>query len=118
MRLSIWFGITIVLIATSTARLGAADVPVDFGTSPLQTLYLLNSDFAVRRSSVLAQGLQQPGKTPTELIGAAFRRILIRDPDPEELSAALELWNASSGAVPLESVCQALLNLNEFQYQE
>lgn len=87
-------------------------------TSPLQTLYLLNSDFAVRRSSVLAQGLQQPGKTPTELIGAAFRRILIRDPDPEELSAALELWNASSGAVPLESVCQALLNLNEFQYQE
>ena len=34
-----------------------------------------------------------------------------------ELSAALELWSASPDS-PLGSVCQALLNLNEFQYVE
>jgi hypothetical protein len=46
----------------------------------------------------------------TEFIRNAFRNILLREPAAEELSAAQELKSAS--------LCQALLNLNEFIYVE
>ena len=86
-------------------------------TSPLQSLYLLNSSFAVARSRALAKPLQALNRDRGETLREAFRRTLLREPDEAELSAALELWSASPES-PLESVCQALLNLNEFQYVE
>lgn len=90
----------------------------EVSTSPLQSLYLLNSDFSIRRARALAERLRGAGTEPSALIQAAFHQILVRDPDTEELAAALELWYASSGQAPLESLCQALLNLNEFNYRE
>ncbi len=87
-------------------------------TSPLQSLYLLNSPFASERSRALAKQLESFSSDRAELLRAAFRRILLREPEAEELAAAAELWDASLVAEPLASVCQALLNLNEFNYVE
>jgi hypothetical protein len=88
-------------------------------TSPLQSLYLLNSPFAVERSSFLARSIRTSlDEDRDSLIRAAFRRVLLREPVADELLAATQLWQASSQADPLPSVCQALLNLNEFNYVE
>ncbi|QDU27166.1 Planctomycete cytochrome C [Anatilimnocola aggregata] len=97
----------------------------DVSTSPLQSLFLLNSPFAVRQSNVLAARLSKGANDRTELIHRAFRHILLREPSAEELSAAQELWPvlipgkpaADVSQIPA-SVCQALLNLNEFIYVE
>lgn len=90
----------------------------DVSTSPLQSLYLLNSEFSILRAQSLTRQLQGSALEPAASIAAAFRRILLREPDAEELAAALELWNCSGDAVPLELLCQALLNLNEFNFLE
>jgi hypothetical protein len=89
----------------------------DVSTSPLQSLYLLNSEFSVERAQVLAERLRDSGAEQDVLIREAFRQVLLRDPDAEEMAAAVELCNACEGE-PLEAVCQALLNLNEFNYVE
>jgi hypothetical protein len=90
----------------------------EVSTSPLQSLYLLNSPFAVERSSALAQQLEQVAGDREQLINAAFRRILLREPTDEERTAAAALLEEASGRDALASLCQALLNLNEFNYVE
>ena len=70
------------------------------------------------RARAVAGQLDSSGADPEALIRAAFRRILLRAPDSEELAAAVELWQGAEGANPLETLCQALLNLNEFNYVE
>lgn len=90
----------------------------DVSTSPLQSLYLLNSEFVVGRSRALAALIAESAGEPAAQVAAAFRRILLREPDAEELNAALDLEKSSAGAPVLESLCQALLNLNEFSYVE
>jgi hypothetical protein len=94
-------------------------------TSPLQSLYLLNSPFAIEHSRALAEGVSKGTNDRAEFIQSAFRQILLRDPAPEELLAAQELWPAFVAGQPAAdpatgpgSLCQALLNLNEFIYVE
>lgn len=94
-------------------------------TSPLQSLYLLNSSFAVEQSDALAGRLSKATHERTEFIRSAFRQILLRDPTAEELLAAQELWPPFVAGKPAAdptkipaSLCQALLNLNEFIYVE
>jgi hypothetical protein len=94
-------------------------------TSPLQSLYLLNSPFVVEQSQTLAVRLLRNTSDRTELIRSAFRSILLRAPSAAELMAAQELWQVVAASTQtaddpaaLASVCQALLNLNEFNYVE
>lgn len=87
-------------------------------TSPLQSLYLLNSPFAVEQSQALAARLSGTDNQQMEVIRSAFRSILLREPTADELTAAQELWRAADGPAAPASLCQALLNLNEFIYVE
>jgi hypothetical protein len=91
-------------------------------TSSLQSLYLLNSDFSWRCAQTLAARICHDA-SDAEQIQEAFRRVLLREPTAEEWAAARRLWQIHAGesleaASPLELLCQALLNLNEFVYVE
>jgi len=118
----------------------------EISTTPLQALYLLNADFSLRAARTLVEEIQQAsGGRPDQWISEAFRRILQREPNEQELQASLELLkvlrNAPADEVeddahdadedddedesepppppsPLVLLCQTLLNLNEFAYLE
>ncbi|MCA9117739.1 MAG: DUF1553 domain-containing protein [Planctomycetaceae bacterium] len=111
-------------------------------TTALQSLYLFNDRFVLDRAIRLAETLQQEagGSVPRQ-IRLACLRSLGREPNGEELQAAVEFVNrvASEDATtvaavsaepadgqppphirlsPLALFCQVLLNLNEFAYLE
>lgn len=103
----------------------------DVSTSPLQSLYLLNSEFSTRQAGALAKQIESsvaafvskskvdsPNEVQRQSIVAAFQKILLRDPRPSELAAAETFWNRSPESDRLPRLCQSLLNLNEFLYLE
>lgn len=87
-------------------------------TSPLQSLYLLNSPFAVEQSEALAARLSVTESERSEFIRRAFQSVLLREPAADELAAALELMTSADGPTAPANLCRALLNLNEFMYVE
>ncbi|MCC7423666.1 MAG: PSD1 domain-containing protein [Planctomycetaceae bacterium] len=100
-------------------------------TSPLQSLYLLNSPFLMERARTLAADVERLAESDRAgQIEAAFRRVLSRPPTAEERAAAETLWvrvtdgvsNTEAGprgtVSPLQFLCQSLLNLNEFAFVE
>jgi hypothetical protein len=96
-------------------------------TVPLQSLYLLNNDFAVARARAFARRVwTRAGGDRGHQCEAAFLLALGRSPDDVERAAAREFFEAhgrgpaAAGEVPeaLVPFCQALLNLNEFVYLE
>lgn len=92
-------------------------------TVALQPLYLLNSDFMVKRATALAEIVRKrAGDDLQKQIQVAFLRTLSRKPETEELLMAKRLLQPE-GTTPettekdgLVHLCHALLNLNEFVY--
>jgi hypothetical protein len=96
-------------------------------TVPLQSLYLLNNDFAVGRAKAFAQRVfARAASDPGRQIETAFLLALGRTPDEAEQRAARHFFAthaedaAASDEVSTSLVhfCQALLNVNEFVYLE
>jgi len=102
-------------------------------TSPLQSLYLLNSQFSSDRAERLSEIVRaRSGDDSDCQIDDAFRIVLQRVPTEEERRAAKQLLvtDVPVGVPPsggaeedrlkpgLQLLCQALLNLNEFAYLE
>jgi hypothetical protein len=87
-------------------------------TTPLQQLFVLNSEWMEYQAKSLAQrvhGISDAG----EKITALYRRALLRDPTAEEVDQALSFLDARKAAVgyvPWPEYTQALLSTNEFIY--
>lgn len=82
-------------------------------TTALQSLALYNNDFMLRQSRYLAGRLQsEAGDKADAQVTHAFRLVLGRDPDADEMSGATSLI-AETG---LFAFCRSLLNSSEFVY--
>ena len=96
-------------------------------TVPLQSLALLNSDFAILRGEAFADRLlKETDGSPAEVVKRAWRVAMGRDPLAPEQALALEFIEAQksqyTGAdAPVRAVadfCQMLLASNAFLYVE
>lgn len=83
-------------------------------TTPLQAMQLFNSEFVIDQSTRLAQQIEKQFAEPAQQIEDAFRRILLRSPDVEELDWSITFLNEHG----LAAVCRALVNTNEFLWME
>ena len=81
-------------------------------TTPLQALNLMNSDFVVTQSELIAQRAQGVGDDPKQQAIRCFELILCRAPGSDELDAALNL--IENHDLPL--LCRTLINTNEFAF--
>ena len=80
-------------------------------TTPLQALNLLNSEFVMEQSDLLADRvMKESGEDPKVAIGRCFELLLGRRVEAEELQACMELAESHG----MTMVCRALLNSNEF----
>ena len=96
-------------------------------TVPLQSLALLNSDFAVARGEAFAKTLlAETNGSPTEICRQAWRIAIGRHPTPDEEAIAVEFIAAQRGQYAgddapvwaLADFCQMLLASNAFLYLE
>lgn len=63
-------------------------------TVPQQALFLMNSPFMQRQSGALSSRLPVQGSTPdSETIKALYHRVLLRDPQPDEVELAQRFLN-------------------------
>ncbi len=82
-------------------------------TTPLQALSLMNSDFVMEQSKLIAdRAAKEADNDITASIDRCFELVLNRLPTDEERTACNELA-AESG---LSLVCRALINTNEFTF--
>lgn len=102
------------------AVFGAFDCP-DFGqstpgrrasTTSIQALNLFNSRFVIEQSRELAEQLEASANDRRQQIQEAYRRVLNRLPDDDEIANA-EPVVAEYG---LSALCRALFNCNEFLF--
>ena len=90
-------------------------------TMPLQSLSLLNSEFAVRRSQQLAERLQREGQNDAQRVDLAFQWLTGRSPDPQQRDDALDFiqsQSADAGPRAWADLCQMLMASNLFLYLE
>jgi hypothetical protein len=90
-------------------------------TVALQPLFLLNSDFMVRRAEALAAKVRSlAGDDLERQVRTALLHTLGREPNEAELGRSLAMLetqgDAASDDRALMRFCHALLNLNEFVY--
>lgn len=94
----------------------------DSSTTAPQSLSLFNGAFTLERAREMAAKLQSEHPTgDTELVRAAWKGVLSREPDAREVSRALDFLNTqarNTGArIPaVTELVRALFNLNEFLY--
>jgi len=124
----------------STSFLDVFDFPVmaanctrrGSSATPLQSLTLLNGDFAMKRAEDFASRVGEfagPAASPEEKVETAFRLALARKPQPQETQWTLghlqkiERAHLQMNAKPddaarqaLTGVCQMILATNEFLY--
>ncbi|MDB6076025.1 MAG: Planctomycete cytochrome, partial [Verrucomicrobiaceae bacterium] len=82
-------------------------------TTALQSLALMNNDFMLRQADHFAERLQRDaGADSTAQIRRAFNLAFAREPNAEELSAAVAFVKTGG----LFALCRMLLNANEFAY--
>ena len=91
----------------------------DVSVRPDQALWLFNNPFVVEQSRHLARSLGS--STGHESITRLYRRILLRNPEPDELVRAAHLLSSTgkeTGSLTeaWASLAQALLISNEFRY--
>ena len=79
-------------------------------TTPLQALNLMNSDFVVQQSELIAERAES--ESADDSLKRCFELILNREPTDEEV----ELCSAIAKEEGLAIVCRALLNSNEFAF--
>ncbi|WP_294380587.1 PSD1 and planctomycete cytochrome C domain-containing protein [Prosthecobacter sp.] len=87
-------------------------------TVALQPLYLLNSDFMMRRAEALADKVYLfAGDDAAKQVETAFLRTLGRKPDTNEQQHAIAMLHTNADShTTLVQFCHALINLNEFIY--
>ena len=92
-------------------------------TVPLQQLFVLNSEFMIRRARALAQRLnQQNASTDDQRVELAYQLVYGRSPRPEELDLAVQFLQSSDETKVgnkingLEQLALALLSSNEFMF--
>jgi hypothetical protein len=83
-----------------------------FSASPLQSLALLNNDFVLHHSAVLAERLKRAHRAEKDQVRAAFSLALQREPAKDE-QAGFAQYAAAYG---LGAMCRVLLNSNEFLF--
>jgi hypothetical protein len=85
-------------------------------TTPLQQLYLLNSEFMRQNAEAVVRAEADPPRSMQERLRAAFRRVLQREPSPEEGDAAGRLLRRDPAADvdPWCMLVHGLLASNEF----
>ena len=84
-------------------------------TTPIQALTLMNHAFSLDMTRFLAERLvRDAGESPEARVRRAFALAVARDPDAEEVEAAVRLVEAHG----LRAFCRALINSNEFLYLE
>ena len=82
-------------------------------TTPLQALNLMNSDFVLEQSKLIADRAKQDNDgDDARSIDRCFELLLGRTPDEQERQACLELAQEND----LSLVCRALINSNEFAF--
>lgn len=82
-------------------------------TTPLQALSLMNEPFVLRQAARMANRVRQiAGDDVERQIHQTWRLALGREPDPAELTAAIETGNRHG----LKVICWAVLNSSEFLY--
>jgi hypothetical protein len=96
-------------------------------TVPLQSLALLNSDFARARARAFAQRLEEEGADDDKRVVFAFRLACGREPHPEESAAARRFLaeqrtvyesEKDAAAKVWTDLCQMILASNAFLYVE
>ncbi|WP_299462435.1 PSD1 and planctomycete cytochrome C domain-containing protein [uncultured Gimesia sp.] len=99
-------------------------------TLPTQSLFLINNTFLIEQSQSFAKDiLSNPKRDDTGRVLLVYRRALNRAPESSELERALALIQDVDTALKTEisqdeirqttvwaTLCQALLNTNEFRY--
>lgn len=99
-------------------------------TLPTQSLFLINGDFLIEQSQLFAKNvLTDPQQNDVERVHLVYQRALNRAPESSELERALALLKDVDQALQTEiseepvrrvtvwaTLCQALLNTNEFRY--
>ncbi len=83
-----------------------------FSASPLQALTLYNNPFVLRAAARLAARVEAIDPSADGRIRAAFRLVLLRDPDPAELAEFRALAESRGAA----AVGRVLFNSNEFLF--
>ncbi|TWT54574.1 Planctomycete cytochrome C [Rubripirellula amarantea] len=82
-------------------------------TTPLQALNLMNSDFVVSQSELLAlRAKDEAGEAVNDQIVRCFELLLCRQPSQDELEAAIEFCKSQELAL----LCRTLINTNEFAF--
>ena len=82
-------------------------------TTPLQALNLMNSDFVVSQSKLLAErASDQASNDLKSRVDRCFQLLLQRLPTDEESEAAVSFAKSQS----LELLCRTLINTNEFAF--
>lgn len=83
-------------------------------TTPLQALNLMNSEFVVEQSALIAERASKESKQgdTQAAIRRCFELLLTRQPDTEELKASVEVVNKNG----LNILCRSLINSNEFAF--
>ena len=88
-------------------------------TIALQPLYMMNSEFMLKRAQAFAKRVEARTDEPREKqIIAAFEIAFGRAPEESELRSALKFFGEAGGSGKLVQFCHALLNANEFIYLE
>lgn len=92
-------------------------------TTPLQKLFLLNSEFMISQAGALAQRVmsERPGTAPevnAPRIAWAYQLLFCRDPQPAEMALGLKYLERAEGQSTERwtSYAQALLSSNELLY--
>lgn len=83
-------------------------------TTAPQALTLLNAREVTTAAKATADRLRKEAHTEPDQIALAYRLILCREPKAEEKAIAQQFLQSS----PLDELCRALFNLNEFVYAE
>jgi len=82
-------------------------------TTPLQALNLMNSDFVIDQSMLIAERARQDTSDHPEIaIQRCFELLLGRPPTVNEQASCLDLVRESE----LQLVCRAIINSNEFAF--
>jgi hypothetical protein len=97
--------------------------PVRFVTTqPTQALGMMNGEFIQQQAEIFARLLQQKTDSPEEQVTLALRRVMQRQPTPEEVARGLKLIETLKTEQKLNDdqarkyFCLVALNLNEFMY--
>lgn len=82
-------------------------------TTPLQALNLLNSEFVLEQSKLVAdRAMKESDQKPEAAVVRCFELLLGRNPSPAERQASIVVGRKNG----LAFVCRALINSNEFVF--